>query len=397
MRNCLGGISSYFSSSWKNFSSSCLSCLSCFGSPQNNSKQEDQEGIEQDPASNTASNPASNVLAEVVFVSPVPKFNQAVDAVNDALDIQKSEAIQSSDPQNLIPQTQTSDAQTQTLEIEISGQKAIELENIASKEQDIIDQKNHEIKLLNELKLFNEFQIGELTASLRQLEARLNLLENSKQGPMREPEPEKENQTQKTNFTSSPFTQERPTFGFLQDSSSRQICYSDYKVRDIDSSSQWGHEEYKMISPLIYQAPSTIEGLQDFSDSLISSDQVYDSFLENQDKYSASNNSQSSTGSLTQSTETNISYFLKDDKAMKRKLDLLQNASTDAVDGVSDFSEAMDAITKDLKDLKEAINGPLYPNEAPHSPSPSPYSTLRSTPRVLDYRVLGREGQLVSC
>ena len=96
MRNCLGGISSYFSSSWKNFSSSCLSC---FGSPKNNPKQGGRKGIKQDSAPNSA----PNVSAEVVFVNSVPSFNQAVDAGNDALGNQKSEAMQSSDPQNLNP------------------------------------------------------------------------------------------------------------------------------------------------------------------------------------------------------------------------------------------------------------------------------------------------------
>jgi hypothetical protein len=400
MRNCSGCMRSFFSSNWRKFSSSCLSCLSCFGSPQNNSKQEDQEGIEQNPASNTASNPASNVLAEVVFVSPVPKFNQAVDAGNDALDIQKSEAIQSSDPKNLKSQTQTSDAQTQTSdaqtqtsEIEISEQETIDPENTASTEQDINDNKDRQIKALTELRHFQEIRIAELVNSLRNLEARLDLLEDSKREPMREPEPEKENKTQETNSTPPTSSQELPAFGVLQDSSSSQIYYSASEERDINSSPQWGGEGYKMLSPLISQGPSTIEGLQDFSDP-IPFNHVDDSVLNNSQ---SSSNSQSSTGTLTQSTETNISYFPKDDKTKERNLILLEKASTDAVSGASEFSKAMDAITKDLK---EAINDPSYPTKSiaidPPSPSSSPSSTLRSpAPRVLDVRVVGNVDQLV--
>ena len=246
MRNCLGVINDYFSSRWKNFSSSCLSCLSCFGSLQNN-----QTSLERVVGSgdNNQNNEAS---AQIVFVS---KFS----GLGGDSDLKDQELVDKIVDNSLLSESQNLKPQTQTSEIEISGQKAIELENIASKEQDI-NNKDRQIKALTELGHFQEIQISELTASLRQLEARLNLLENSKQGLM--PEPEKKNQTQVTNFTPSPSSQERSAFGALQDSSSSQDYYSDYEVRDIDSSSQWGVEGYKMLSPLIYQAPSTIEGLQ---------------------------------------------------------------------------------------------------------------------------------------
>ena len=154
-----------------------------------------------------------------------------------------------------------------------------------------------------------------------------------------------------------------------------------------------------MLSPLISQGPSTIEGLQDFSDPLILFNRVYDSVLSGQNTQSTSNNSQSSTSSLIQSTETNISYFPKDDKTMERNLILLENASINAVSGASEFSKAMDAITKELN---EAINDISYPGKlmgpASSSPSPSPSSTLRSpAPRVLGVRVVGLEDRLVIC
>ena len=377
MRNCLGCISSYFSSSWKNFSSSCLSC---FGSPQNNQTSSEQV---VDSGDNNRNNDAS---AQIVFVSQFSGLGggELVDKIVDTRLLAES--------QNLKPQTQTSDAQTQTSEIEISGQETIDPENTASKEQDISN-KDRQIKALKELRHFQEIRIAELVNSLRNLEARLDLLEDSKREPMREPEPEKENKTQETNSTPPTSSQELPAFGVLQDSSSSQIYYSASEERDINSSPQWGGEGYKMLSPLISQGPSTIEDLQDFSDP-IPFNHVDDSVLNNSQ---SSSNSQSSTGTLTQSTETNISYFPKDDKTKERNLILLEKASINAVDGVSDFSKVMDAI---MKDLKKAINDPSYPTKsialAQPSPSSSPSSTLRSpAPRVLGVRVVGNVDQLV--
>jgi len=378
MRNCLGCISSYFSSSWKNFSSSCLSC---FGSPQNN-----QTSLERVVGSGD-NNSNQETLAQIVFVGKFPDLGGDSDLKDKKLVDEIVDTSLLAESQNLIPQTQTLE-----VEIEISGQEAIDPENTASKEQDISN-KNLQIKALTELRHFQEIQIFELTTSLRQLEARLDLLEDSKREPMREPEPEKENKTQETNSTPPTSSQELPAFGVLQDSSSSQIYYSASEERDINSSPQWGGEGYKMLSPLISQGPSTIEDLQDFSDPIPFNRVDYSGLNNSQ----SSSNSQSSTGTLTQSTETNISYFPKDDKTKERNLILLEKASINAVDGVSDFSKVMDAI---MKDLKKAINDPSYPTKsialAQPSPSSSPSSTLRSpAPRVLGVRVVGNVDQLV--
>ena len=179
--------------------------------------------------------------------------------------------------------------------------------------------------------------------------------------------------------------------------------------QEINSPPNWESGKFKMISPLLDQNHSTLEGLQYSYPSL----KTHDSDLNNSEKYfnsrlSSSSSlssipnqySQSSGGSFYSGIKTNI---FQNDKTKEQTLDLLQNASTDVVNGVSDFSSLMNSITQDLKQI---IEDPLYPSKSISlvlqaksslpSSSPSP-SSSHITPKVLEYTVLGNENQLIIC
>jgi hypothetical protein len=183
--------------------------------------------------------------------------------------------------------------------------------------------------------------------------------------------------------------------------------------QEINSPPNWESGKFKMISPFLYQNHSTLEGLQYSYPSL----KTHDSDPNNSHQYLSSSSSsssslssipnqysQSSGGSFYSGIKTNI---FQNDKMKEQTLDLLQNASTDVVNGVSDFSSLMDSITQDLKQI---IEDPLYssksislglhaksslPSSLPSS-SPSP-SSSHIAPKVLAVTVLGNENQLIIC
>ena len=179
--------------------------------------------------------------------------------------------------------------------------------------------------------------------------------------------------------------------------------------QEINSPPNWESGKFKMISPFLYQNHSTLEGLQYSYPSL----KTHDSDPNNSHQYLSSSSSsssslssipnqysQSSGGSFYSGIKTNI---FQNDKMKEQTLDLLQNASTDVVNGVSDFSSLMDSITQDLKQIIEdplysskSISLGLHAKSSLPSSSPSP-SSSRIAPKVLAVTVLGNENQLIIC
>jgi hypothetical protein len=367
MRSC------YQVSFFSKFCGICRTFLSCFGAPRRDSV-----------LSEVRVDNRVGVAAEMVFVNTVPDLK----ITNH--DLESSKEIMSrtdKEAQTEMPETQTQGTQTEAQLVQTQGMQT-ETQTEAP-----------ETQMKNQI----EEKVPEIT-----------LEPEPKQEKMRENEWDKE----EFKMLSPLLSQQHSTSIGLQDfsDSNTPIHQADDSAsgeQEINSPPNWESGKFKMISPFLYQNHSTLEGLQYSYPSL----KTHDSDPNNSHQYLSSSSSsssslssipnqysQSSGGSFYSGIKTNI---FQNDKMKEQTLDLLQNASTDVVNGVSDFSSLMDSITQDLKQI---IEDPLYssksislglhaksslPSSLPSS-SPSP-SSSHIAPKVLAVTVLGNENQLIIC
>jgi hypothetical protein len=385
MRSCLSGLIS-------KFSGFCRTCLSCCGAPRRDSVLPQRHH-----ASEAISREAS---AEIVFVSTVPTFG--IISADSNLTISLNEKMRVSLKIDQGTQTERPETKTQATQMEETQEDP---DPKTSKNQ-IVE------KLLNverpELTLEQEPEQEQENECLQGSSNHSTPIHQADDSASEEQDINSPPCKSEGYEVLSPLlSQQHSTLEGLQGSSNRftpihQADDSASEEQYTNSSPNWKSGEFKMLSPLLSQKHSTSIGLQDFSDSKTPIPQVDDSALENKKNFT-SNKSQSSTDSLTQRIETNISHFPKDDKTMEQTLFLLQNASTDAVNGVSNFSSLMDSITQDLKQIIEdplysskSISLVLHAKSSLPSSSPSP-SSSHIAPKVLAVTVLGNENQLIIC
>lgn len=346
MRNCLVGISGSFSSNWRKFSSSCLSC---FGSPKNDERTESRVNIPNND------DQVTKISATMVFVSQLP-ISDELDPNSVPLKISQKDLMPTPETHNLNPKTQT-------LELE----SAIEQNDLHSKSEitepqtpelindDIIKQQNTRIRLLEQLSVLHEMQTNELQFVVGNLSTRMDQLEALQQ---------KENLQSRLNSEN------------LQ-----------------DSSSQWGGEGYKMLSPLIYRGSLAIEGLQDISDGAILQST---SQIESYSQIESSPRVESSSAPQTESSLSrilNINIFSDIDYTEKgdEKISELLKSLSDASD--PNFSSIMAKMGNDLKGVDI--------DDVSFSPSSSPYNSFDSSnknfqPKVLNTKSVKNESLLRS-
>jgi hypothetical protein len=321
----------------------CRTCLSCFNTPRRNSIASQMQVVED----------SQGASAQIVFASRMPDLLSDPAILSEGGDLKGDEILKVEEgvllikhqgTQTEMPETQT--PETQTLGTQTDLQKLEITQVLEYPEQSPLPSNQIEEKVL---KLKPEPE--------PELELELEL----------EPELEPE---QKIKL---------PQVSDL--ASQKQV---------INSHPNWEYGKFKVLSPLLSQEHSTSIGLQDSHHSLY---EPCDSGMNESEKYLSSSSSsnqyyQSSGGSFYSGIKTNI---FQNNKTMERTLDLLQNASTGALNGVSDFSSLMDSITQDLKQI---IEDPLYSSKSisldPHFSIPSPSSTITSpkVPRVLDVKVV---------
>jgi hypothetical protein len=396
MRSCPSGFFPKFFGFFRTY-------LSCFGAPRRDPVL---------PEVQTASGASLSASSEFVFVSPVLTFG--INSPDSNLTISLNEEMRVSSKIDQGTQTEMPETQTQ-------GTQA-------------------EAQLLQTQGVQTETQTEAPETQMKN-----QIVEKLEREPEREPEQEQENEClQGSSNHSTPIPQADDSASEEQDINSPPCKSEGYEVlspllsqqhstsiglqdfsdppipihqtydsasgeQEINSPRNWESGEFKMLSPFLYQNHSTLEGLQDSYSSLKTHDSDSNDsaqYLKSRSSLTSSLSSipnqysQLSGGSFYNGIKTN---FFQSDKTKEQTLNLLQNASTDAVNGVSDFSSLMDSITQDLK---KVIEDPLYSSKSISlglqaksslpSSSPSP-SSSHIAPKVLVFTVLGKESNLIIC
>ena len=378
----------------------CRTCLSCFGAPRRDSV------LPEVRVDNRV-----GVAAEMVFVNPVPEFeikNSPDPNLSISLDEEKrvsskiDQATQTERPER--PETKTQATQTEETQEDpdpkTSKNQIVEkLLNVERPELTLEQEPEPEQKRENECLQGSSNRF----TPIHQADDSASEEQDINSPPCK---------SEGYKVLSPLLSQQHSTSIDLQDFSNHftpihQADDSASGEQDINSPPNWESGEFKMLSPLLDQNHSTLEGLQDSYPSL----KTHDLDPNNSHQYLSSSSSsslssipnqysQSSGGSFYSGIKTNI---FQNDKTKEQTLFLLQNASTDVVNGASDFSSLMDSITQDLKQIIEdplysskSISLGLHAKSSLPSSSPSP-SSSHIAPKVLAVTVLGNESDLIIC